>query len=405
MLPRTAAEPSVGTAETVAGCPACGSPEVTPFYEAGRIPVHSCVLVSSREEALSFPTGRIRLAFCAACGFIFNAAFDPSLLDYSQNYEETQGFSPRFMTFARDLAGRLIDRFDLRDKEVLEIGCGKGEFLVLLCELGGNRGIGIDPAYVPERLHSEAADRIEFIRDYYTDAYRHLRADFICCRHTLEHIPDVADFVGLVRTAIGERRTPVFFEVPDTRRVLRELAFWDVYHEHCSYFTLGSLATLFRSSGFDVLDLATDFDDQYLLLGARPSSNGGGDPLPQEEGVAELAADVEHFRRNCEVEMKVWAERLDRWHREGRRVFVWGSGSKGVAFLTTLEVGDQVDRVVDVNPFRHGKFMIGTGHDIVAPQSLAGSPPDVVIVMNPIYMAEIRAQLEGMGLRPELVAV
>ncbi len=387
------------------GCPACRSHEVTTFYEAGRVPVHSCVLVSSREEALSFPTGRIRLAFCAACGFIFNAAFDPSLLDYSQDYEETQGFSPRFMTFARELARRLIDRFDLRDKEVLEIGCGKGEFLVLLCELGPNRGTGIDPAYVPERLHTKAADRIAFIRDFYTEAYRHLQADFICCRHTLEHIPDVANFVGLIRRAIGERGTPVFLEVPDTRRVLRELAFWDIYHEHCSYFTLGSLANLFRSSGFEVLDVATAFDDQYLLLDARPSSNGGGGRFLQEEGVAELAVEVEHFRLNHQVEMGVWAERLDQWHREGRRAIVWGSGSKGVAFLTTLGIGDQVECVVDVNPFRNGKFMIGTGHEIVAPESLLGTRPDVIVVMNPIYLDEIRRQLDGFGLQPELVAV
>jgi SAM-dependent methyltransferase len=404
MLPRTAAEPSAGTTEGLGGCPACGSHEITTFYQADRVPVHSCVLVSSREEALSFPTGQIRLAFCASCGFIFNAAFDPSLLDYSRDYEETQGFSPRFMAFARDLARRLIYRFALRDKEVLEIGCGKGDFLVLLCELGPNRGMGIDPAYVPERLHSEAADRITFIRDYYTEAYRRLGGDFICCRHTLEHIPDVADFVGLIRRAIGGRGTPVFFEVPDTRRVLREAAFWDIYHEHCSYFTLGSLARLFRSCGFAVLHLEMDFDDQYLLLDGRPSSTTGRH-FPQEEGVADLAAEVERFRRRVQAVVDGWRDRLNRWRREGRRVVVWGSGSKGVAFLTTLEVGEQVQCVVDVNPFRHGKFMIGTGHEIVAPESLVGAPPDVVVVMNPIYLDEIGGQLDSMGLRPESVAV
>jgi SAM-dependent methyltransferase len=386
-------------------CPACRSVDVETFYEADRVPVHSCVLVSTREEALGFPTGQIRLSFCASCGFIFNSAFDPSLLDYSQDYEETQGFSPRFRAFAEELAGRLIRRFDLRDKQILEIGCGKGEFLVLLCEMGPNRGVGIDPSYIPDRTKSEAADRITFIRDYYSEAHLGLGADLICCRHTLEHIPNVGNFVELIRRGIADRETPVFFEVPDTRRILREAAFWDLYHEHCSYFTLGSLSRLFRSSGFEISDLSVVFDDQYLLLEALPTSEATGRPLPGEEEVIELAAEVERFRDRQQVAVRAWADRLHQWQAQDRRVVVWGSGSKGVAFLTTLKVAEQVSSVVDVNPYRHGKFMVGSGHPIVAPESLTGSPPDVVVAMNPIYVDEIRAQLLGMGLEPEITAV
>ena len=130
-------------------------------------------------------------------------------------------------------------------------------------------------------------------------------------------------FVGLVRDAIGERGTPVFFEVPDTRRVLREAAFWDIYHEHCSYFTLGSLARLFRLSGFEVSDLALDFDDQYVLLEARPSSNGNGERLSEEESASELAAEMERFRGSYQESVARWAERLERWRGQGRRVVVW----------------------------------------------------------------------------------
>jgi SAM-dependent methyltransferase len=405
LLPRGATGPTAEVGDVSTGCPACGSMDITAFHEVDRVPVHSCVLVSSRREALDFPTGRVRLVFCASCGFIFNADFDASLLDYSRDYEETQGFSSRFRAFAQDLAGRLIDRFDLHGKEILEIGCGKGEFLLLLCEMGPNRGIGVDPAYVPERTNSEAAERITFIQDFYSKAYRDLAADFICCRHTLEHVPNVGEFVRLVRRAIGERGTPVFFEVPDTRRVLREAAFWDIYHEHCSYFTLGSLARLFRLSGFEVSDLALGFDDQYVLLEARPSSNGNDERLSEEESRSELAAEMERFRGSYQESVARWAERLERWRGQGRRVVVWGSGSKGVAFLTTLSAADEVACVVDVNPFRQGKFMIGTGHEIVAPEALADSAPDVVIVMNPIYVDEIRVQLDGMGLRPEITSV
>ncbi len=92
------------------------------------------------------------------------------------------------------------------------------------------------------------------------------------CRHTLEHIRPVAEFLATIRRAVGDRRDVVIlFEVPDVIRVLEEAAFWDVYYEHCSYFSAGSLARLFRSQGFEVLDARLEYDDQYVIVEARPA--------------------------------------------------------------------------------------------------------------------------------------
>src|SRR4029077_3161591 len=155
-------------------CPACGAPELEPFYEVERVPVHSCRLVHTREEADAFPTGALRLAVCRSCGFVTNTAYDAALQDYSLSYEETQAFSPHFVAFIQELATAWIERYDLRGKQVLEIGSGKGEFLVAMAELGIGRGIGIDPGFVPERVSGEAAARLEFIADLYSERYGHL---------------------------------------------------------------------------------------------------------------------------------------------------------------------------------------------------------------------------------------
>ena len=84
-----------------------------------------------------------------------NTAYDASLQEYCSNCEESQGFSPTFNAFAKKLAQTWIDRYQIRNKTILEIGCGKGEFLVLMCDLGDNRGIGIDPSYQPHRTPEE----------------------------------------------------------------------------------------------------------------------------------------------------------------------------------------------------------------------------------------------------------
>jgi SAM-dependent methyltransferase len=356
--------------------------------------------------ATAYPTGEIALAFCLECGFIGNARFNTELVRYNNDYEEQQSFSPRFNAFAEELALGLIGRHGLRNKTVLEIGCGKGDFLVLLCRLGNNHGIGVDPTYVARHDSDDLGGRVTFIQDFYSARYSYLKADMICCRHTLEHISDTADFMQTIREAIGgQTDTLVVFELPDVLRVLNELAFWDIYYEHCSYFSLGSLARLFRRSGFDVLRMAKEYDGQYLVIEARPSVARSGGRLTEEDDLAELKAAVARFREGCPRNIATWRRRVAQFRARGKRVAIWGSGSKCVAFLNALDIHDEIGAVVDVNPYRHNKYLPGTGKRIAAPEELKEYRPDVVIAMNPIYLEEIRDSLRAMGLRPELTAV
>ena len=388
-----------------ATCPACAEPAADVFHEQRRIPAHSVMLFDSREAALAYPRGDLRLVHCGACGFIFNKAFDETLNEYSQRCEESQGFSPHFRSWMEAVAKEFVDRYDLHDRSVLEIGCGKGEFLALVCELGHNLGVGVDPAYVPGRLDSPALDRLTFINELYTSEHGDLAGDAVICRHTLEHIAPVAEFVATIRRSLADRSSViVFFELPETLRVLREVAFWDLYYEHCSYFTPGSLARLFRREGFDLERLRLEFDEQYILLDARPG-DGSGPELPLEDDLAETADLVATFRREFPQRIQALREIVDQRHDRGERTVVWGGGSKGVSFLTTLGITGEIDYVVDINPYKQGKFMAGTGHEVVAPERLVEHRPDLVLVMNPIYEDEIAQELARLGLTPDLVPV
>lgn len=395
-----------GVVPEVTNCPNCRGEGLRAFYSVNRIPVHSVLLMESYEQAVSYPRADLKLSLCESCGFITNTVFDVRHNDYSQEYEETQHFSSRFNSFARRLVTRLIDQFDIRGKRVLEIGCGKGEFLGLLCELGDNTGIGIDPGCRPERFPPAWARRIEVIQELYSDAWTHLTADVICCRHTLEHIGPTFEFLQTVRKSIGERSdTLVFFEVPDIRIVLEENRFWDLYYEHCSYFGLGSLSRLFRSCGFDIVNLERDFDDQYALLMARPSVAGGSPMLPEEDDLEELTAQVERFAGESQKAIAGWRDTLRQLSSSGRTIGIWGAGSKCVSFLTTTGLDEEIHAVTDINPHKQGRFLPGTGHVVSAPEDLIEQRPDVVVIMNPIYREEIRTQLEAMGLRPELLTL
>jgi hypothetical protein len=385
-------------------CPTCHTSGSSIFFYSRDVPVHSVVLLNSRTEAINFPTGDITLALCPTCGFIFNAVFNADLHDYSSNYEATQGFSPTFNAFHRQLATRLIEEYDLYGKQIIEIGCGQGEFLALLCDIGNNHGVGFDPAFDPARSENTTNEKITFIKDFYSESYAHHQADFVCCKMTLEHIRQTADFVSVVRRSIGDNpATVLFFQVPDVTRILRETAFWDIYYEHCSYFSPTSLAYLFQKSGFDVINLTTEYDDQYLMIEARPGNGQIKVSLDQDQALSELQNEVADFVNNLQLKLAWWQNKLAEIKQQRQRVVIWGGGSKGVAFLTTLDIRDEIEYVVDINPHKHGAYIAGTGQEIVAPSFLQKYEPHIVIVMNPVYCDEIRQALKQMGIAAELI--
>ncbi|HXV30757.1 MAG TPA: class I SAM-dependent methyltransferase [Sinorhizobium sp.] len=327
-------------------------------------------------------------------------------MGYSTNFEESQHFSGTFGAFAKKLAGQIAQRCALAGKHVLEIGCGKGEFLRELCALGNATGLGIDPGYRADKGRSTNDPNLAFIVDHFGPKYESLSADVILCRHTLEHIASVREFIRSIRRLAGTRSdTWIAFETPDAKRVLTEAAFWDIYYEHCSYFSPGAHARVFRQEGFDVVDLELVYDGQYIVQYAKPAKAPTRPTLPLEDDLDELESLIESFPARVSEVQQQWRERIGAVHASGRRIVLWGGGSKAVSFLTTLGLGEEVQAAVDINPYKQGKFTPGTGHPVISPQALLDAPPDFVIVMNSIYVAEVTQTLNSLGLNPEVVAV
>lgn len=389
-------------------CPACNSPDMHTFYEVRNVPTNSCILLETEAEARAYPVGDIELSFCKSCGFIFNTAFDAKKTEYSGRYEETQAFSGTFNAFHKSLAQRLVTDFNLYQKDILEIGCGKGEFLALLAELGDNRGVGIDPGVHVERIDSSAADRMKFIPDFYSEKYADHNVDFLACKMTLEHIPDALNFMSTIRRGLGDQTDAiVFFQIPEALRIFRQCAFEDIYYEHCAYFSPGSLARLFRRAGFIVETIDIEYDDQYLTIQARPAPLGDVNKLhnrslEHEDDIAELADLIDTFPSRVGKTIGDWRARVSEAKSAGKTVALWGSGSKAVSFLSALPHPSDIDHVIDINPYRRGFHMPITAHKISGLDDLQSIRPDLVIVMNRIYEAEIRDALTQRGLSPEL---
>jgi hypothetical protein len=222
---------------------------------------------------------------------------------------------------------------------------------------------------------------------------------------TLEHIGQTNRFLTCIRSVVNRKDSIVFFQVPDVLRILKEGAFWDVYYEHCSYFSPASLRRLFTGTGFSVRRIWTGYDDQYLMILGSPVEHGSVDGPPDADGLAAIVRSSAGFAGIAERRRTTWLTRLRDWAAAGQRTVLWGSGSKAVAFLTTLGVHDEVKHVVDINPHRVGKYLPVTGQRIVAPAFLREYRPDNVIIMNPIYLREVEQELARQRCEPSVYTI
>ncbi|MEM1447850.1 MAG: class I SAM-dependent methyltransferase [Planctomycetota bacterium] len=366
------------------------------------VPVLVCVLWPDPESARACPRGDIDLVYCEHCGLIHNRAYDPALVEYTDGYENSLHFSEFFQGYIRDFAAAIAARHDLAEKTVVEIGCGDGSFLELICDLGKSRGIGYDPSYSPDLPTRPAGGRVEVRRQYYTDETVDADVDLVVCRQVLEHIGEPAPFLATIRRSLSGGDASLVVEVPNSLYTLEQVSLWDVIYEHCTYWTHGSLARALVDSGFDVTHASETYARQFIAVDGRPSAGDSASIEAPVDDVAALSGEVTRFEAAQRERLEGWQRRLAELRAEGKKVALWGTGARGVNFLNTADTERTIEQVVDINPRKHGLCAAGTGQRIGPPETLVESLPDVVVVMNPNYLEEITASLHALGLRPEV---
>jgi hypothetical protein len=244
------------------------------------------------------------------------------------------------------------------------VGCGKGFFLELLLSKGMEIK-GFDATY-------EGKNHL-IIKSNFQPGIIKKPAKGLILRHVLEHIQDPFEFLETLRDANGGKGL-IYIEVPCFDWIIKNHAWYDIFHEHVNYFRMIDFQQMFSN----LLYANYSFDNQYIsVVGDLSSlrkpklSQNSNIKLPEEFSSDELM-----FNRYKFTPSPV----------------IWGGGSKGIIFAHLLkQFKIDFNAIIDINPDKQGKFTPVTGFEVQPPEILKNYPPETnIITMNPNYLEEVK---------------
>ena len=232
---------------------------------------------------------------------------------------------------------------------------------------------------------------------------RHGRADLVAANNVFAHVPDIRGFAAGLRALVKDDGL-VTLEFPHLLRLIERRQYDTIYHEHFSYLSLLTASSALATAGLRVVDVEElGTHGGSLRVYARPEENAPASrptrvkAVLDEEDAAGLHTVAGHDGFAAEV-LKIKSDLLGFLlgaAREGRSVAGYGAPGKGNTLLNHCGIrSDLLSYTVDRSPVKQGKFLPGTHIPIYAPERLAETKPDYILVLPWNLRDEISRQLE-----------
>ena len=322
---------------------------------------------------------------CSDCGLV-QLANDP--VPYWREVIRASAFSPEMGEFRRQQFRRFVEQFALSGKKVVEIGCGRGEYLSLMRQAGAAvYGVEFGAESARQCIRDGLPVEQGFVEHETTKlAHAPFAAFFIL--NFLEHLPDPNAVLRGVRNNLADGAVGLV-EVPNFDMILRKNLFSEFIGDHVFYFTQATLNATMERNGFDIVTSDEIWHDYIISTVVRKRSSvdrHSREVAPQAE-TPRQPLDLSGFsgqQARLKAELEAYIARFG-----AGRVAVWGAGHQALAVLALAELGGKIRYVVDSAPFKQGKYTPATHVPIVAPEALAADPVEAVIVMAAAYSGEV----------------
>ena len=325
------------------------------------------------------------------------------------DYAYFSSYSDSWVAHAGLYAQHMIGLIGLtRDSLVTEVASNDG-YLLQHFQATGIPVLGVEPAAnvaeaarargIPTEVQFLGADTGQQI------ARRYGRADLVAANNVFAHVPDIRGFASGLRALVKDEGM-VTLEFPHLLRLIERRQYDTIYHEHFSYLSLLTSSRALATTGLRVVDVEElDTHGGSLRLYAQPEGNGG-EPTARVKAVleAEEAAGLhtvaghEGFGRAVARIKNDLLGFLVNAAREGKSVVGYGAPGKGNTLLNHCGIrSDLLSYTVDRSLVKQGKFLPGTHIPIYAPERLAETRPDYILVLPWNLRDEISRQLSYAG--------
>lgn len=355
-------------------CPICQSEDVKNVFTAKDQPLARYGLCDTEAETHDIKILTLSMNQCRLCGVIFNSDFDYAKVNYrSEKIQESRLFSPSIRECMINSAQSLKQTIDLKNKQIVEIGCGEGFFLSQFSN--ESSCTGFEPS--PEGLIARNCG-INVISEYFDPVADYkLSPSLIILRQVLEHLVNprayLEAFARLLST--GEFGGHIYIEVPNGNATIEGARFHDFYYEHYLHFTAGSLVKLMESSGFRVTSCAEQFNGEILSAVGKITTQN---------------KEKKSFEESRDAFRKFIDSRLN----DGKKVVGWGTAGNGCSFLNLCGFGiDKIKYIIDSDTRKQNLYIPGTGQLVVSPEYLFSCPPDVIVILSQFHKKDIAEQI------------
>lgn len=385
-------------------CRLCGTSLVHTFVDLGMSPPCESFLAEDQLDRAEV-TYPLHVRICARCllvqlpayitaqdtfsDYAYFSSYSTSWVEHARRYAVDMGDrlglgAHSLVTEVASNDGYLLQHFVARDIPVLGIEPAQN-----IAEVARDKGVRTENVFL-----SEATGRT--LRDQYGPA------DLVVGNNVYAHVPDLTDFTKGLRALVGDRGI-VTLEVPHLLRLIDRRQYDTIYHEHFQYYTVLTASRALASGGLRLVDV-----DQLpshggsLRLYAQPeeSARATSESVTQllaEEGAAGLHTIEGHagFASSVDAVKRDLLEFLIDAARAGKTVAGYGAPGKGNTLLNHCGIrSDLLAYTVDRNPYKQGRYSPGTHIPIFAPEQLAKTRPDYILILPWNLRSEIAEQLD-----------
>lgn len=382
----------------VTHCRSCGSSELVPFLNLGRMPIINNLITDLEAEEPRYP---LEVGFCKRCALVQLTEELPAEAIFNADYPYYSSYADALLEHSRRHVEKLITERNLGPhSQVVELASNDG-YLLQYFKAAGVPVLGVDPAPGPAKVAQEKGvpTLVEFFDPKLANRLvaKGVQADVILANNVLAHIPDLNGFVEGIAILLKENGIATI-ENPYVRDLVEQRQFDTIYHEHYCYHSVTGINNLMRRHGLTLFRV-----EHHPIHGGSLRYHVGKNVTVEPSVRAYLEEErrigmdrpeyyLEFGSRAAAVREALLALLME-LRAQGKRIAAYGAAAKGAIMLNYAGIGPElIQFIADKNPHKQGKYLPGVRIPISSPERILEEQPDYLLILIWNFKEEVMRQ-------------